>query len=133
MIGVSENRIKSDEINFNMDGYKSYTTPTNSETGGTSLFISESLKSLRRSDLENLLYSDKLLESTFCEISVNNNSIIVGVIYKHPCMLVSNFLDLLIPILDKIKREGKITVLLGDFNIDLLKRNESNVKKFIDS
>ena len=82
-----------DEINFNMDGYKIYTTPNNSGAGGTSLFISESLKSSRRSDLENFLYSDKQLESTFCEISVNDNSsIIVGVIYKHPCMLVSNFL-----------------------------------------
>ena len=48
-------------------------------------------------------------------------------------MLVSDFLGLLVPTLDKINREGKITVLLGDFNIDLLKQNESNVEKFIDS
>ena len=48
-------------------------------------------------------------------------------------MLVSDFLDLLVPTLDKINREGKITVLLGDFNNDLLKQNESNVENFIDS
>ena len=133
VIGVSENRIKSDEIHYNLEGYKTYITPTKSEEGGTSLYISESLKSSRRPDLETYLYSDKLLESTFCEISINNNSIIAGVIYKHPSMLTSTFLDLLGPTLDKINREGKITVLLGDFNIDLLKRNDPNVIKFIDS
>ena len=64
-----------DEINFNMDGYKTYTTPTNSGARGTSLFISESLKSSRRSDkladklpdLENFLYSDKQLVRNFCK------------------------------------------------------------------
>lgn len=69
---MSENRIESDEINFNMEGHS---TPTKSEAEGTFLFISESLKSSRRTDLETYLFNDKLPESTF---SVNNNSMIAG-------------------------------------------------------
>ena len=45
---------------------------------------SESVNSLRRIDLETLMYSPKLLESTFAEINFKKKpNIVVGTIYRH--------------------------------------------------
>ena len=80
---------------------------------------------LSKSDYDLLVNSDDL-ESWWCL------KCICGDLPEAGCNDLRD-LDLLIPILDKINGEGKITVLLGDFNIDLLKKNESNVEKIIDS
>lgn len=51
----------------------------------------------------------------------NRKNVIVGCIYRHPCMSLDAFNnDFLIPTLQKCASEKKSIVLLGDFNIDLL-------------
>ena len=44
---------------------------------------------------------------------------IVGCIYKHPEMTVYDFNQALSQLLEKLARENKKLVLMGDFNIDL--------------
>ena len=58
-------------------------------------------------------------DSTFIEIECKKKAIIiVGCVYKHPVMQTRDFnKDILETIFDKINREGKRLVLLGDLNI----------------
>ena len=98
-------------------------TPQRSESscGGALLYISEKLHYKPRDDL--LIYKPSLLESVFVEILCPGKSnIIVGCIYRHPSMSLSEFNDTyLAPLLSKISLENKTVLLLGDFNVDLIK------------
>jgi len=135
VIGISETRIFSKNTCYSMDGYDFFQTPTESMAGGTSLFICKSYMSIRRTDLEKSMYLAKSLESTFCEIPIKNQpNVIVGTIYKHPLMPVTEFsTKYLVNLLDKISKEGKLLVLLGDFNINLMQHKDPRILEFIDT
>ena len=52
---------------------------------------------------------------------------IVGCIYKHPCMPIEEFNEeYILPLLEKASKENKPLILLGDFNINLLKSDSDN-------
>ena len=71
------------------------------------------------------IYKNSELESTFVEIiNPKKSNIIVGVIYRHSSMDVTDFnQNYLNGLLDKISKEEKNIFLLGDFNINLLNYN----------
>ena len=77
-------------------------TPTEAEKGDTLLYISQDLKYKNRSDLN--ISQAKELESTFLEIeNKNSKNTIVGCIYKHPNMSITEFIsDFLEPLLTKM-------------------------------
>lgn len=122
-------------VNFLIPGYSVEHTPTESSAGGALLYISSKLSYKQRPDLTKIFYKSKELESIFVEISQNKKcNIIVASIYKHPLMPIdefnSNFLN---PLLEKVSTENKTLMLLGDFNIDLLKaESNSKVSNFLD-
>ena len=61
------------------------------------------------------------VESTFVEINnAKKANIAVGCIYKHPNMDVIEFNNHLNQMLEKVTKEQKQLILLGDFNINLL-------------
>ena len=136
VLAITESRIlkSCSELNFDLQGYHFYSTPTEAQAGGTMLYLSNTLNSFSRKDLNQILYKPKLLESTFAEISFSNQSnLVVGSIYKHPTLdtfeFCNNFLS---PLLEKTSREGKTLILLGDFNINLLNSGDPNVVNFLD-
>ena len=138
VIAITESRITTlhPPVNYDIEGYRSYSTPTEAQAGGTMLFISNTLNASNRQDLNDLLYKPKLLESTFAEISLQKQAnIIVGSIYKHPSMDISAFnKEHVQPLLETISKEGKSVILLGDLNINLLKSDtEENVSNFLDT
>ena len=49
-----------------------------------------------------------------------HHNLICGVIYRHPKSNIEAFLNSLNDVLDKINRENKYCVIMGDFNINLL-------------
>ena len=59
---------------------------------------------------------------------------IIGCIYKHPCMPIEEFNEeYILPLLEKASKENKPLILLGDFNINLLKSDSDNsVSNFLD-
>ena len=82
------------------------------------------------------IYKKFELESTFIEIiNPRKSNIIVGVIYKHPKMDVTDFNNnFLNNLLKKINQEQKKVFLLGDFNVDLMHYNEHKpINEFLDS
>ena len=70
----------------------------------------------------------------FIEISFDKKKkIIFGPIYRHPHMLINDFCDtFLIECLNKIALFDNTCILMGDFNIDLLKSHANGVtSKFL--
>ena len=124
VIAIIETRINDTILsnNFNIPEYSLYINKTESAAGGTALYILNSMNPKPRNDLSTLIIEPKLLESTFTEISYKNLKIIVGCIYKHPGLATTKFTnEYLHLIIEKVSREKKKLVLLGDYNIDLLK------------
>ena len=109
-------------------------TPTETFAGGTLLYIANHLSYKCCNDLN--IYKKNELESTFTEIAnPKKSNIIVGVIYRHPFMDLTDFTcNYLNKLLENISKEQKSIFLLGDFNVNLLNYNEHNqTSEFLDS
>ena len=129
VIGISGHKIHKNDTNNNtnikLEGYHPFVfDPTETSHGGTGFFIKDSLVFKRRDDLK--FNSSSSHESTFIEIILpNKKNIILGCIYRHPNskVPVNCFIDHYIEtLLDKLSTEDKLCSLMGDFNIDLLKK-----------
>ena len=117
-----------------MQNYSFEFTPTETNAGGTLLYIANHLSYKLRTDL-NLNIANQL-ESTFVEIiNSRKSNIIVGCLYKHPSMDVSDFnKNYLNTLLDKLSKVNKQVFLLGDFNINLINYNDHQpTNEFLDS
>ena len=130
IIGITECKIRhldNCKNNIELPDYTIEYTPSKSEKGGALLYLSNSLNYKVRKDL--LILKDKELESVFIEIlnDKSKTNTIVGCIYKHPKMNISEFLeDYLHELFYKISFEKKNVILLGDFNINLLNYDKHN-------
>ena len=132
IIGISEHRIHKDNLpsnNIDISGYKEFVfeaSKTNSRCTG--FHIKDNLVYNHRNDIQ--INSPTNYESMFIEIIFSNKqNLIVGCIYRHPSSQISveDFTNLhLEPILNKINLGKKQCVLMGDFNIDLLKVESDN-------
>lgn len=73
-----------------------------------------------RTDLQ--IYKPKQLASTFVEANLKGKSFLIGCIYRHTCMKVSEFNDhFLSSVLEKLSYANNAAVLLGVFSVDLPK------------
>ena len=72
-----------------------------------------------------MMYKYKEIESIFIELFNNNNSnTVIGCVSKHPKVPLFEFMkDYLVPLLEKLAKEKKETILMGDFNINILNCN----------
>ena len=118
---------------MNLDNYSFEFTPTETSAGGTLLYIANHLSYKCRNDLN--IYKKNELESTFIEIfNPKKSNIIVGVIYRHPSMdLTDCNCNHLNKLLENISKEQKSIFLLRDFNVNLFNYNEHNqTNEFLD-
>ena len=136
IIGISEHKILKDTLpsnNILIPGYNEFIfEPKETTHGGTGFYIKDNINYIIRKDLQ--INSPGDFESIFIEIQIpNKKNLIVGCVYRHPSSKISihNFTNLhLDPVLQKISAENKQCVLMGDFNVDLLKidsHNDSNL------
>ena len=137
IIGITESRLKSNKnhlTNITLANYNIEYCPTDGANGGALLYIKEDIIYKKRNDLK--IIKSKMLESIF--IGIINPSIknlIVGCIYRHPCMeLIKYNNDFFTYICETLLREkSKDIVLMGDFNVDLLKyEDDANTAVFRD-
>ena len=93
---------------------------TESNKGGALLYISNKFNYKIRKDLT--MYKKKELESVFVEIiNKKGKNSIIGCIYRHPSMHVSDFIDNYTNnLFEKLSYENKDIILMGNFNINLL-------------
>ena len=137
IIAISETRITKQvslSNNFYLNNYSFEFTPTEISAGGTLLYIANHLAYKCQNDLN--IYKKNELESTFIEIvNPKKSNIIVGVIYRHPSMDLTDFnCNYVNKLLENISKEQKSVFLLGDFNVNLSNYNKHNqTNKFLDS
>jgi hypothetical protein len=92
---------------------------------GLMVYINETVKAKRVPHLENLD-----IESIWLEISIKKTApILVGFIYRNPEERV-DWIDKFTTMMDSVILESKEYLLLGDFNIDLLKPNKGWQTKY---
>ena len=120
--------------NLNLNNYSFEFTPTETSAGITLLYIANHPSYKCPNDLN--IYKKNELESTFIEIvNPKKSNILVGVIYRHPSMDLTDFnCNYLDQLLENISKEQKSIFLLGDFNVNLLNYNGHNqTNEFLDS
>ncbi len=72
------------------------------------------------------------IETLFIESKYLSKSVIFGVVYRRPNANIHSFLETLDRIFNGISLTGKLCVMFGDFNINLLKYLQTNVRIYID-
>ena len=135
VIGITETRLHDEAslTNIDIEGYEFKHTPTHTQCGGAGMYI----KSCYNFDVkENLSKSiDDVCESLFIEIKRDGNkNLIIGCIYRHhstiPTFINTFFKDALKYVSNQ--QSSKITALMGDFNVDLIKyATETNMVIFM--
>ena len=90
-----------------MSGYNIEHTPTESSNDGTLIYIKQGINYKLRKHLQ--VYKSKEPESTFVEVletGMPKNNMIIGCIYRHPSMELSEFNNhFLTVLLEKIFKE----------------------------
>ena len=115
--------------NIDIGGYDEFKfEPTGTTHGGAGFYIKNGIDYIERKDLD--LNSPSQHEAKFIEIILKNRkNLVIGCMYWHPSsdISITDFAEKhLEPILHKISKEKKEFILMGDFNIDLLKSNGDN-------
>ena len=131
MLALSETWLNDDIVSaYSVSHYNAvHSCRQNKRGGGVSIFVDSSFHFIERQELSNSF--DKIeVESLFIEIPTfsgfGGKNVIIGCIYRPPDTDVSIFNDVLSSTVELISNKGKVCVLLGDFNIDILK-SESNL------
>ena len=84
IIGISETKIRNriaPTYDINIKGYNTLSTPTESEKGGTILYIADHLNYKIRKDIDSLMYKSNELESVCIEIINPNKKIFYVAVY----------------------------------------------------
>ena len=123
-ICISESKIEKNyepKIDIGIDGYECpISKPTEATKGGVLIYSKKGMTVILRTDLSDLVYKSKELESVFLEV-IGESKSLVWVIYWHPCMNEKTFNeDYLKPLNERLSSENKHCYLSGDFNFDLL-------------
>jgi hypothetical protein len=120
VIALTETRLSpSNSDLYQLPNYNSFhATRTDRRGGEVALYIQDSIDFRRRTDL--VAFTDDI-ESLFIEIPSlrESQTIIVGVIYRTPNTNHQNCFTCIEHITQTIRREKKLSYILGDFNIDI--------------
>ena len=139
IIGLTEIHTVVPNINYNLSGYHSPKfkprQANDDGKGGVGIYVKETINFKMRDDLS--IFIPHIIETIFIEMTIDHKNMVCGVIYR-PNTLPKADLDIftttLFEIVDKITNENKSLLLLGDFNIDLLKYETHNkTNDFVDN
>ena len=124
VIGITETRIKQpnlNDFNYNIAGYSFEFVPTPLAAGGVGMYINNRFNYVVIEKAANTTY-----QALWIEVDIpNKRNIICSVIYRQhnsPEMFQEYFEQKL----EYYNSKGKHVVIMGDFNIDLLKINQCN-------
>ena len=112
IIGLSETKIKYGNdpiINLDLLGYHFISQASLSNAGGVGFYENNVLVYSKRDDLSHSENDHKSQHNIICEV-----------FYRHPNADINVTSNYLFSIIEKVHRENKYCILMGDFNIDLL-------------
>lgn len=127
IIGLTETKLhisKNQIINTELPGYHFLSQPSLSNAGGTGFYIQNHLNFSVRSDLSK---TESGFEALWIEVlNEKQSNLLCGTIYRHPNGNIDEFLEYLNTALEKTNSENKPCVIMGDFNLNLLKFESHN-------
>ena len=129
IICISESKIINGidaECDISIPYQSPISTPTQGTKGGVLIYVKSGINFKPRNDLN--ICKSKDLESAFIEvINKNESNDIIGVVYRHPCMNESDFIDnYLTELVNKISKTNKKVFIAGDFNFNFLNASSHN-------
>lgn len=121
VLGLSEIKFKVDKdiiTNVNIPGYNFISQPSLSNAGGVGFYINNNLTFTVLSELST---TNVDFEALWIEINCDGQfNLICGVVYRHPNGNLDNFMVYINKVIEKIHLQNKYSLIMGDFNIDLL-------------
>ena len=136
LIGLSEIKVNSqNDANisnlYNIPGFDFNFQSSLSNAGGVGFYISRNISYFVREDLSR---RENEYESLWIEVKSDlHHNLICGVVYRHPNSDIDVFNNYINEISGKINSENKFCIIMGDFNIDLLKSSHSNTEEFLNN
>ena len=131
IIGLTKIKLKIDQDpinNCDLYGYNYISQTSFSNSGGVGFFIKKNIKYTLRADLTKTHQdNESLWVKTLGE---GRQNMLCGVIYRHPNGNLDNFQEYMNSTLDTIQRQNKLSLMMGDFNLDLLKYETHNGTDF---
>ena len=130
IMGITETRLKGDDIKSDFSEYDFVHKGSQLEAGGTGIYIANYLNYSKRKDLN---LDAENCEDIWIELHAPKSNIktkyqglqnlVIGMIYRHPGSQYKEFSDKLCKNILTINEEKKRFVIMGDININLLKMN----------
>ena len=120
IIGLSETKIMIDKpplTNISMPGYQFASQPSKHNAGGVGFYIKDNIEFHFRDDLSS---TTEEYECLWIEVHSKSRNLLCSVNYRHPHSNLDSFSDYLSGAIDKISKENKYCILMGDININLL-------------
>ena len=126
VIGLCETHLTDDvEQLYQLDNYTLFTNNCRSDKGGVCLYVSNRYFARVRHDL--CIMMDHF-ETVFIEAEFNGNKVILGMVYRRD-LDFQQFLNDFEGVLEKTNSERLPCIIMGDFNVDILKYE---TKQFVD-
>ena len=129
IIGLTETWL-SHESNqpFALNGYDFVVNNRQNRIGGgVALYVSHNYDYVIRDEINSM---NDIVESLFIEISIpGNKNIIIGIIYRPPSSNLNDFIIYLADLLRNPLFSNKDSFIMGDFNIDLLKHDNTHTSQ----
>ena len=135
LIALTETKlaVANDSLsNLNLHGYQFLSQPSLSNAGGVGFYVRDNYNFSVRSDLS---ITESGFEALWIEVENNTQSnSLCGVIYRHPHCNIDSFMEYLNSSIEKTHRENKVYILMGDFNLDLLKfESHKDIDNFLNA
>ena len=141
ILAFTETKLNDSSAIPRLGGYIFEHVDSPTDCGGVGVYLSDELNYSIRNDLS---LNIKGCEDLWIEITVKNNDrnspkkalekFVIGTIYRHPGSKYIKFCEKLLSSLDILNKNKTNYVLVGDYNINILKYNlVSNVTNYINS
>ena len=132
IIGLCESKLSNEIENlFNINNYSMYTLNNRRNKGGLLMYVNNKYNDVSiRNELSKI---NESIEVMVIEISVSRESILCVLIYHRPGSNKQNFLNDVETLIELISRENKKMYVFGDFNINLIDKNNIYSKQLIDT
>ena len=139
---IALTEIGKTNIRENASYFKNYNfhySESTTRSGGAGLFVKDTIKILHKRNDLNIMHETKDCTSyqtediwLECKLTTMNKPIIIGVIYRHPSGNVDSFNAEMERIIQAINKEDKVCVICGDFNINIMNKENESSRQFIE-
>ena len=119
VLGLSETWLDGSisDVELDVSGFNLHRKDRNRRGGGVLVYVSNNVKAVRRVDLE-----DVRIEALWIEVKLDKRQILVCNVYRPPDTK-AEWMDELAVMVEHGVQAGKMVVVLGDLNCDLLHPN----------